>query len=148
MKVAASVKVNGSKEAIWKVISDIENSVNTISGIVNVQIIDPPGENLVGLKWKETRIMFGKEAVETMWITHGQENVYYQTRAESHGAIYLSRMAIEEEDDHCVLTMSFKSEGVGFFGKLMSKLLSGMMKKSMIKAIQEDLDDIKKAVEA
>lgn len=40
-----------------------------VSGIISLNILHQPEDGLVGLKWEETRKMFGKEASETMWIT-------------------------------------------------------------------------------
>lgn len=148
MKVSTSVTINSTKEKVWQIISDIENSVNNIEGIMKIEVINPPGDNLIGLKWKETRMMYGKEADETMWVTHGKENVFYQTRAESHGAIYKSRFDIEEKGDACVLTMGFEGESVSLFAKIFNALFAGIMRKSMVKELDKDLQDIKKAVEA
>lgn len=148
MQVSTQIKINSTKEKVWQVIADIENSVNVISGITKIEIINPPGENLVGLKWKETRVMFGKEADEIMWVTHGEEYNYYQTRAESHGAIYRTRLTIRKVEDGVILRMSFDGQGTGLMAKIISGVFGGLMKKSMLKALDEDLKDIKKAAEA
>lgn len=148
MEVSARVKVNASKEAIWSVIKDIDNAPKNISGIVSVEVLERPTEGLVGLKWREQRVMFGKEAYETMWVTDSEENSFYQTRAESHGANYISKMLIEDNGDSCVLEMSFKAEALTFGAKVGNFVFSGMMKKSTEKALFEDLKDIKKVAEA
>ena len=72
---------------------------------------------LVGLKWTETRLMFGKQATETMWITDAEENDYYQTRAESHGSIYISRLEIKDSGDGTELTMSFEGNTSEFWSQ-------------------------------
>ncbi len=148
MKIETSLRIDASKEAIWKVVSDIKQSDKTVSAIMKIEVLEEGKEGLLGFKWRETRMMFGKEATEVMWITHVEENKYYQTRAESHGAIYYSSVGIEEKEDHCLLTMGFDAESVSFMAKVMNVLFSGMMKKSMIKAFNEDMEDIKKVVEA
>jgi hypothetical protein len=148
MKVSTQIKINSTREKVWQVITDIENSVNVISGIIKIEILNPPGDNLVGLKWKETRVMFGKEADEVMWVTHSKMYDHYQTRAESHGAIYRTRLSITEEEDGVTLKMSFDGQGASLMAKIMSGIFGGLMKKSMTKALVEDLKDIKKAVEA
>ena len=91
MKIKAKVSIKGKKEDVWDVITDIEGSVERISAIESVEILEKPATGILGLKWKETRTMFGKEATEIMWVTDAKENEYYQTRAESHGALYISR---------------------------------------------------------
>ena len=95
MELSVFVEIKKPIEDVWKAIIDFKNCSNYIESIVKLEIIDEPKDTLIGFKWKETRVMFGKEAVETMWITDYAENEYYQTRAESHGSIYKSRISIE-----------------------------------------------------
>ncbi|MBO6515015.1 MAG: SRPBCC family protein [Bacteroidia bacterium] len=148
MKLSLDIAIDGSREAIWAVISDIENAVDRISGIDKIEIHEKPESGLVGLKWTETRTLFGKSATETMWITEESPNEYYKTRAENHGAIYTSGLRILERDGKNYLEMFFESEPQTFMAKVMSKLMGFMFKKATIKALQQDLDDIKKAVES
>ena len=54
MDYTVEVVINGSKEDILKVITDIENSDKTISGIEQIEIQEEPEDGLVGLKWRET----------------------------------------------------------------------------------------------
>lgn len=147
MKVSKSVYINSTKEKVWKVISDIENSSDIISGINKIEIVNKPKDGLIGLKWKETRTIFGKESTETMWITDSVENEYYKTRAESHGMIYIYELKISEGGGKTKLTMNFYGEATTFFGKIMSFIFSKMMNKSTEKMILEDLNDIKNYIE-
>lgn len=50
MKVEAKVCIDSTKEQIWQVISDIENSVNTIKAIEKIEVLEKPADGLVGLK--------------------------------------------------------------------------------------------------
>ena len=52
MNVEVQVDINGTKEDVWKVITDIENSTNTISGIEKIEILEKPADSFVGLKWQ------------------------------------------------------------------------------------------------
>lgn len=92
--------------------------------------------------------MFGKEATETLWITDYIENEYYQTRAESHGSIYISRLSIERLGENTKLTMSFCAEAKTFFVKIFSLCMGFMIKGSMKKALIKDLSDIKTHLES
>ncbi|AIY04726.1 hypothetical protein Plano_0761 [Planococcus sp. PAMC 21323] len=149
MKVSTQIDINSTKEKVWQVITDIENSANVISGIINIEILHPAEGDFVGLKWRETRKMFGKEAQEIMWITDSKEVHYYQTRAESHGAVYISRLAITEKNNDVVtLEMSFEGQSITLMAKIMSGIFSIFMKKSMRKALEIDLQDIKNYCEA
>ncbi len=148
MELSTFIEIEKPHEDVWNSIIDFQNCPNYIESIVNLEIIDQPNDTLVGFKWKETRVMFGKEATETMWITEFVENEYYQTRAESHGSIYISRLSIESIRENTKLTMSFKAEPHSFFAKLFSFCLGFMMKGSMKKALLKDLNDIKLHLES
>lgn len=147
MNVSVSVYINASKEDVWKVISDIPNSNKVISGIEEIKVIDLPESGLLGLKWQETRTLFGKTATEIMWITEVVENEYYNTRAESHGAIYESTISIHQNEGQTNLTMDFGGKPVKLGAKIMSALMGWMFKGATIKALQQDLNDIKTFVE-
>ena len=92
--------------------------------------------------------MFGKEATETMWITDYKENEFYQTRAESHGSVYVSKLSLEESGNHTKLTMSFSAEGQKFFVKIISFCMGFLLKGTMKKAVVKDLNDIKTHLES
>ena len=147
MNLKTQVEIQGSKEKIWGVISDIENASNTITGIEKIEILEKPKDDLVGLKWRETRTLFGKTATEIMWITDAVKNESYKTRAESHGAVYITNLFISEQDGKTSLTMDFSSKAQNFGAKFLSAAMGFMFKNATKKALQQDLNDIKAAVE-
>lgn len=147
MEIQVQVPITGSKEAIWKVITDIEHAQENISGIEKVEVLEKPSEGLVGLKWIETRTLFGKTATETMWITEAVPYSHYKTRAENHGAIYLSEMRITEVGGETFLNMGFKSQAQNFGARVMSRLMGPLFKNATKKAMVRDLEDIKAVVE-
>ena len=93
------------------------------------------------------RTMFGRTATEVMWITDAVENEYYQTRAENHDAVYISRLQIEPKGDENCLTMSFEGYPQGAFTKILATVTGFMFKGATEKALKTDLDDIKAFVE-
>ncbi|MGB5227397.1 MAG: SRPBCC family protein [Eudoraea sp.] len=147
MKLTIDIEIKAPKEKVWKVITDIENSVNTISGIDKIEILNKPKDTVVGLKWKETRTIFGKSATETMWITEATENNYYKTRAESNGAIYQTILKLSEKENTTFLTMEFSTEAITVRGKIMAFIFGRMLNKTMKKLIKKDLINIKTSVE-
>ena len=62
MIVEAQVTVNGSKAAIWAAITNSANAAEIISGIEDSEVLEKPANGLVGLRWRETRMRFGKPA--------------------------------------------------------------------------------------
>lgn len=147
MTIDLEVTIQGSKEKVWSVITDIENAVYTIEGIEKIEILEKPSHGLVGLKWQETRTFFGKTATEIMWITEVKENESYKTRAESHGNVYTTKHTISEQDKKTNLSMEFTSAPQSFSAKLFSGVMGLMFKGATKKALMKDLNDIKTVVE-
>lgn len=146
MIVEAQVTVNGSKAAVWAAITNIENASAIISGIQKIEIVDKPANGLVGLRWRETRMLFGKPATVEKWITDAAENKFYKTRAEDDGFVFLTTMSLSESGGGITLTSSHVTKPQGIVARLKAApmfLFKGVIKK----AILQDLNDIKAAVE-
>lgn len=143
-----SVNIAAAPDAVWAVVADIPNAADVISGIKSIEVLEPAsGPGITGLKWQETREWMGRDAVEVMWVTDASEPAYYATRAESHGSVYVSRLELEPAGGGTRLSMSFDCEPVSFGAKLMWLLTGWMAKKSLCKVIDQDLADIRAAVE-
>src|SRR5262245_39030268 len=148
MIVEVQVTINGSKAAVWAAITNIENASKIISGILNIEVLEKPANGLVGLKWRETRVLFGKPATAEKWITDGVENEFYKTRAEDNGFVFLSTMSISESNNGSItLTSSHDSQPHGIVARLMSIPMVLFFKGVAKKAILQDLNDIMAAVE-
>ena len=146
MLVEAQVPINGSKAAIWAAITNIENASEIISGILNIEVLEKPANGLVGLRWRETRMLFGKPATVEKWITDAAENEFYTSRAEDGGFVFITTMRISESSGGITLTSSHDSKPQDIVAKLKATpmfLFKGVIKK----AILQDLNDIKSAVE-
>ena len=147
MIVEAQVTINGSKAAVWAAITNIENASETISGIENIEVLEKPANGLVGLKWAETRMLFGKPATVEKWITDVAENEFYKTRAEDNGFVFLTTKSISESSRGITLTELHESTPQGIVAKLQSIPMRFLFKGVVKKALLQDLNDIKAAVE-
>ena len=146
MIVEVQVTVNGAKAAVWAAITNIENASAIISGIENIEIVEKPANGLVGLKWRETRMLFGKPATVEKWITDAVENEFYKTRAEDSGFIFFTTMTISERNGSMTLLSAHDSKPRGIIATL--KALPMVLFKGVVKkAILQDLNDLKSAVE-
>jgi uncharacterized protein YndB with AHSA1/START domain len=148
MLVKAQITIKASKEAVWAAITNIENAAEFIRGIEKIEVVEKPANGLVGLRWRETRLLFGKPATVEKWITDAAENAFFKTRAEDGGFKFLTTMNISESSDGSItLTSAHDSQpqtiGARFMSIPMGLLFRGMMKKYIL----QDLNDIKAAVE-
>jgi len=147
MLVETQVTIKGSRAAIWAAITDIEKAPDIISGIERIEIVSRPASGLVGLRWRETRMLFGKPATAEKWITEATENESYTTRADEQGFVYLATMRISEGSGGITLSSAHDSRPQGFVASLMSIPMGLLFKGVAKKALLQDLNDIKAAVE-
>jgi len=146
MTVSASITINASKAAVWAATTDVALFAELLSGVEKIEVVEKPATGLVGLKWKETRILFGKEATVEKWITEAKENEFYTTRAEQDGFVFITTNRVSGSDGNVTLTGIHETLPQGFAAKL--KALPMVFFKGVIrKAIVQDLKDIKVAVE-
>lgn len=145
MIVEAQLAIDGSRAAIWAAITDIENAADTISGIEKIEVLEKPANGLVGLRWLETRILFGEPATVEKRVVDAAESEFYQTRAEAQGFVYLCTKRISESSGGVTLTEIHESKPQGIGAKLMSIPMRFLFKGAMKKAILQDLNDIKAA---
>ena len=142
MEVSCSISINAPIERVFDVFSDVTQIESRIQGIKSVEIISDvtSGE---GVKWRETREMFGREATEEMWISDYQQGSSYEVLAESHGTKYRSVYSFTENSDGGThVEMTFGGTPVSLFAKIMS-LTAFMMKGSLQKMLMADMEDLK-----
>src|SRR5262249_14882084 len=120
MRVEAQVTIDGHRAAVWAAIADVENAAAFISGILNVEVLGRPASGLVGLKWRETRMLFGKPASVEKWITHAAEGESYETRAEADGFVFLSTIRLAEGSGGVTLASSHETRPQGLVARVKS----------------------------
>ena len=147
MNLTVEERINATPQQVWEVVTDIDHAAENITGITELEILDRPTTGLIGLKWKEKRIMFGKEASETMWITGVEHEKWYEVAASSHGADYLTRIMLEPVGGDTLLSMSFNARPQTIGGKLMYLALGFLFRGATKKALQQDLTDIRLVAE-
>ncbi|MCL1600441.1 MAG: SRPBCC family protein [Actinomycetia bacterium] len=149
MNLDVSRDVSAPADIVWTIMTDLENSVDTISAIQSVEILSEPQAFAVGTKWRETRTMFGKRATEEMWVTEVDPGTSYMVAAESHGARYTTIMkVIATGEDSSRISMNFGAEPTGTMAKVMGATIGKLFESATRKAIAHDLDDIAAAAEA
>jgi hypothetical protein len=147
MIVEAQVTIKGSQTAVWAAITNIENASKIIRGIEKIEVLEKPAKGLVGLRWRETRMLFGKPASAEKWITDAAENEFYKTRAEDNGFVFLSTMSISETNGGMTLISAHETHPQSIVARLQSIPMVLLFKGVVKKALLQDLNDIKSAVE-
>jgi len=147
MIVTAHTSIKAPIAEVFALFTDFNNLQRNVSAITKIEFLQGDGEAKVGMKWRETRVMFGKEATEEMWITGIEQDKSYTVESESHGTKYHSVYTFTDEGDGATdVTMKFRGTPLTFTAKLMS-LLFVAFKGAAVKALQKDMDDLKKILE-
>ncbi|PJZ51891.1 SRPBCC family protein [Leptospira adleri] len=146
MIVEAQVTINAPIAKVWATMTNIENAAGIISGIQRIDLVERPADGLLGFKWRETRIFFGKPATIEKWITEAKENEFYTTRAEDGGFVFLTTNRISMGGAGITLKGIHQTLPQGFAARLKALPLV-LFKTTIKKAIMQDLNDIKSAVE-
>lgn len=146
MIVTAHVEIKGSVTTVWAAITNIEGASEIISGIENIEIVEKPANGLVGLRWRETRILFGKPATVEKWVTDAVENELYKTKATEGGFEFLTAKRNSARSGGITLTESRESMPQGIVATLQSIPMRLLFRGVIRKALLQDLNDIKAAV--
>ena len=137
--------INAPAEKVFAAATDLRGLAGRIRAIKRIEVLTE-GPVRVGTKFKETRIMFGREATEQMEITALEAPRRWSTGAQSHGCRYDTEFTLAPAAGGTEITMRFQGEPLNLFTKIMGLLMAPMMK-SMAKLCQKDLADLKASVE-
>ena len=146
--IAVSQRFNAPASQVWSLISDFENAPQRIEGIKKIEMLTngPVGR---GTRFRETRVMFGKEHSEEMTVTEWSPPRSYVLECESCGCHYRSQVSVRPEGGNAsTVEMTFEAKGISFLAKVFGGLMGPMMAKQCRKAFEKDLDDLKRAAEA
>ena len=146
MKIHAECEIRAPKEKVFRVFSDLENLSKNVQAITHVEVLTP-GEFGVGTRFKETRVMFGKETSEVMEVRAYSPPDSFEEEARSGGLHYVSLWRFAEKDGVTTVSIDFSGTAETFTAKILSILFS-FMAGSMKKAFLADMDDLKKILES
>lgn len=134
---------------VWHVITDLDGAPDVLSGVVRIERLEGEGYE-VGVRWRETRRMLGKEADEEMWVAAVDEPRSTTVRAASGGTQYSTVFTCQPSERGTLLRVEFSGRtddaslgqriGWALFGKI------GL--KATQKVLEQDLADIAKAAES
>ena len=143
-----SVAIAAHPGIVWRAVSNIEHAARWIPAIKSIEILDGPRTGK-GLRWRETRIMFGREATEVMEIAEWKPPFsrdgggMYVATATNHGTAYRSDVRVEPSGSGTRLTFTFEATALTLVARIMSALMMPFMKGAVTKALQADLEAIK-----
>jgi carbon monoxide dehydrogenase subunit G len=147
MKIVCSEHINAPVEKVFAVASDVEHAPEVISTITKMEVLTD-GPVGVGTRFRETRVMFGKEATEEMEFSVFDPPRSYTLVADSHGCHYVSTFRFTPEGAGTRVDFEFTGDAHSFGAKVMSAVMGPLMKGTMRKMLAKDLGELKRSIEA
>jgi hypothetical protein len=144
--IEASTLIDAPPDRVFATITDLENAPGRLSAIKRLEVLTD-GPVGVGTRFRETRVMFGREATAEIEITGFEPGRSYTTESASCGCRYFCSLAVAPERSGTRLTASFGVTPLTLPARLMNAVMMPLMRKSMVRAFQQELADIKAWVE-
>lgn len=144
--LTVSTQVSAPIEQTFEVFTEIDKAQDRIPSITSIEMLSagPFGE---GTRWRETRLMFKKEAVEEMWVTGFNAPNHYTVEAESHGMKYSTLISFVPEGNGTKVSWAFTGTAQSLGAKIMAPIFNVLMKGTMKKCMRGDLEALRDACE-
>jgi uncharacterized protein YndB with AHSA1/START domain len=124
-------------ELVFDTVSDISNFSRAIPHILNVEFLTDTRSG-VGTRFRETRLMRGREAVTELEVTELVPNERVRLVAYTGGVLWDSVFTVTPKNGSTVLTLTMNSLTNNIMRKLMVLLIGGMLKT----ALEGDMDAV------
>lgn len=138
MEFTVSELIAAAPDDVYRVLTDVERGPEVLPGVSRVEVLSQERSG-VGLKWRETRRMMGREASVELEIVDATPPHRLKIESRVMNTSYESIFTITAASGGTHLAHDFKSVGGGFLAGILEKMAAGTMKTSM----QADLAAIK-----
>lgn len=144
MELTVSREIAAPVARVWSVITDLDATTATLSGVIAVERTAGEGYE-VGTAWRETRVVFGRQATEEMVVAEVEAPRRTVVRSEARGARYATEFVLSELGPaRTGLTVTFSGEqtGGGLLGRIAEFVLGPVGRTVSRRMLTQDLIDI------
>ena len=130
--------IDAPVDLVFNSVADISQFSQAIPHIVNVEFLTEQKTG-VGTRFREMRLMHGKEATTELEVTEYVENERIRLVADSHGILWDTVFTVKSEDGPTELTMTMDAKACKLLSRIMNPLIMGMI----TRAVEKDMDAVK-----
>ncbi len=145
MKVRTQTLINAPPETVFRLATDITHWQDRIPGILRIEVLTP-GPVRIGTVFRETRIMFGREATEEMTVAELEPPRRFALTATNHGASYFTLHEFEHDGAGTRVVVTFEGRPLSLYAWLFQPL-GWLMKGMLRRMLAADLASLKAACE-
>ncbi len=129
-------------DRVFETIADIESFKRAIPHIIRIEFLSQARRG-VGTRFRETRLIKGKEATTELEVTECIANDRIRMVTDSHGTIWDSVFALKEVPGGTELKLTMDARA----HQLVAKLMNPLVMPAISGAIEDDLDLVKRYCE-
>ena len=137
-RITITKNINAPVETVFKTVADIDSYSKAVPHIVKIEILSDVKSG-VGARFRETRLMKGREAATELEVTEYVENEHVRLVADSHGTIWDSIFTVSPANGGVDLKLTMDARAY----KLLPKLLNPLIKGMIAKGVESDMDAVK-----
>lgn len=137
IKFTVSEWIDATPARVFAVSSDIRNAGDWMNGLVRIEMLEGEGFE-VGLRWREVRKMYGKEAAEEFEVKSCEPPnrflIYVDGSKGSTGkGEYFFDHTLSEDNGGTLFRVDAVIDGMGLMGKILGPILGKAFRKGMEK---------------
>jgi hypothetical protein len=144
--ITTAIHIGAPIDRVFAIMTNFAHAPNVIQGITKVEVLSA-GPVGVGTRFKETRVMFGRDATETMEVTAFDAPRSYTLTALSCGVEFKSAFLFEPDGAGTKVTLSLQGKPRTLLARILSPISRMLMGPMMKKCIVKDMEDVKRAAE-
>ncbi|MEM9907437.1 MAG: SRPBCC family protein [Cyanobacteria bacterium P01_D01_bin.44] len=130
--------IDAPVEQVFTTVADISQYSQAVPHITKIEYLSDQKTG-VGTRFRETRLMKGKEAVTELEVTEYIENDRVRLVSDSHGTVWDTVFTVRPDSGQTTLTMVMDAKAYQLLPKLINPFIKGMIKK----AIMQDMNAVK-----
>jgi len=146
-RIRAETVVNAAQTAVFDTFTDFLKTADMVTAIERIEMLTPPPIG-VGTRFRETRIMLGKQASEEMTVFVFDRPRLCELQASSHGMLYRSAYEFVPQGGATRVTLTFEGTPQTLVARILGALMGPMIRSSMQKMMKKDMEDVKAHIEA
>ncbi len=123
---------------VFATVSDIRMMAQALPHVVRYEFLSRTHSGL-GTRFREVRLMRGKESPTELEITEYAVDRHVRMVADSHGTIWDTLFAVAGDDSQTELTLTMDARAYKLLPRIINRFIKGMI----TKAVEEDADLIK-----
>lgn len=147
--ITLSHRIPASPERVWRALSNVEDAAQVLNGVSAIEMLSNP-PYAVDTRWRETRRVFGTQAITERWVAEVDPLRRTVIAAESSGTHYTTTFTLDPDGEGTLLAMEFAAPNITssrWFTLLWRLFGIGGMHAAR-RSMQRELDDIAAAATA